>query len=80
MRYSVFAGQVRNGLRFHPDREHIIYPLGCAVVIESIRSKKHPELLWGHSDNVSCIAVSNQDGELIASGQETHRGFKVLET
>lgn len=70
-----FNGEVTNGLKFHPDREHIIYPLGCAVVIESIRAKKHPELLWGHTDDVTCIAVSNKDGDLIASGQRTHMGF-----
>lgn len=76
--YSHFLGQVTSGLKFHPDREHIVYPLGCAVVIESIRSKKQPDLLWGHTDYVTCIAISNKDGNLIASGQRTHMGFKVL--
>lgn len=72
-----FNGQVTSGLKFHPDREHIVYPLGCAVVIESIRSKKQPDLLWGHTDYVTCIAISNKDGNLIASGQRTHMGFKA---
>ena len=72
-----FTGVVPNGLKFHPDREHIIYALGCSVVIENIKSKKHPELLMGHTDCVSCIAVSNKDGQLIASGQRTHMGFLV---
>lgn len=72
-----FNGDVQSGLIFHPDRENIIYPLGHAVVIENIRSKRHPDLLVGHNDDVTCIAVSNKDGELIASGQRTHMGFKA---
>jgi len=69
-----FNGRIRNGLQVHPDRQHLIYPLGCAVVIEDISSSK-TEILWGHTDEVVCIAVSNKGGELLASGQKTHMGF-----
>ncbi|KAL4240132.1 Cilia- and flagella-associated protein 52 [Mactra antiquata] len=72
-----FNGKVSDGLKVHPDRQHIIYPLGCAVVIEDIGGKGKPSLLWGHTDVVTCIAVSNRDGDLIASGQKTHMGFKA---
>lgn len=71
-----FNGVVRDGLKVHPDRQHIIYPLGCAVAIENISTNK-AELLWGHTYYVRCIAVSNKNGELLASGQQTHMGFKA---
>lgn len=72
-----FNGTVTSGLKVHPDRQHIIYPLGCAVVIEDISGNDKPSLLWGHTDYVTCIAISNRNGELLASGQKTHMGFKA---
>ncbi|KAH3862265.1 hypothetical protein DPMN_025231, partial [Dreissena polymorpha] len=72
-----FNGTVTNGLKVHPDRQHIIYPLGCAVVIEDISGNGKPSLLWGHTDYVTCIAISNSNGDLLASGQKTHMGFKA---
>lgn len=72
-----FNGKVNQGLKVHPDRQHIIYPLGCAVVIEDISGKEKPSLLWGHTNDVTCIAISNKDGDLLASGQITYMGFKA---
>lgn len=72
-----FNGTVTGGLKVHPDRQHIIYPLGCAVVIEDISGNEKPSLLWGHTDYVTCIAVSNDEGKLLASGQRTYMGFKA---
>jgi len=66
---------VYSGLKVHPDKEHIIYPLGCTVIIKSLRSGKQ-DFLQGHTNNVSCIAVS-KSGRYIASGQVTFMGFKV---
>jgi len=77
---------VPNGLLVHPDRQHLIYALGDTVIIETLeekRNKKDKSLndsqkvyLRGHTDNVTCIAVSNT-GKYIASGQQTHMGFKA---
>lgn len=64
------------GLKVHPNRQHLIYPLGCTVVIEDITSPHKQSFLWGHSNNVSCVAVS-KSGKYVASGQYTHMGFKV---
>lgn len=72
-----YSGTVTQGLNVHPDRQHIIYPLGCAVVIEDINGKGKPSLLWGHTDYVTCIAISNRNGDLLASGQKNYMGFKV---
>ncbi|XP_016362298.1 cilia- and flagella-associated protein 52-like [Sinocyclocheilus anshuiensis] len=70
-----FNGHVFSGLKVHPDKEHLIYPLGCTVIIKSQRSGKQT-FLHGHTNNVSCISVS-KSGRYIASGQVTFMGFKA---
>ncbi|KAM9856612.1 cilia- and flagella-associated protein 52 [Aulostomus maculatus] len=70
-----FNGNVPFGLRVHPDREHLIYPLGCTVILKRIKDGKQ-EFLHGHTNNVSCISVS-QSGTYIASGQVNFLGFKA---
>ncbi|MBN3295417.1 CFA52 protein, partial [Amia calva] len=70
-----FNGQVFSGLIVHPDREHIIYPLGCTVIIKSLNNNKQ-EFLHGHTNNVSCVTVS-RSGKYVASGQVTFMGFKA---
>ncbi|XP_006030147.1 cilia- and flagella-associated protein 52-like isoform X1 [Alligator sinensis] len=69
-----FNGYIYAGLTCHPDREHLIYPLGCTVVIESLNNSQ--SFLHGHTNNVSCVAVS-PSGRYIASGQVTFMGFKA---
>lgn len=39
------AGDVPGGLQVHPDREHLIYPLGSTVVVEKIAGKKGQSFL-----------------------------------
>uniref|UniRef100_A0A4W6FRJ2 Cilia- and flagella-associated protein 52 n=1 Tax=Lates calcarifer TaxID=8187 RepID=A0A4W6FRJ2_LATCA len=70
-----FNGHVFSGLRVHPDREHLIYPLGCTVILKRIKDGKQ-EFLHGHTNNVSCISVS-KSGSYIASGQVNFMGFKA---
>ncbi|KAK2514652.1 hypothetical protein Q9233_014808 [Columba guinea] len=69
------AGHVPCGLICHSDREHILYPLGCTVVIQHLDTKKQ-SFLHGHANNVSCVVVS-RDGMDVASGQVTCIGFKA---
>lgn len=71
----VLSGRVFSGLRVHPDREHLIYPLGSTVILKRIKDGKQ-EFLHGHTNNVSCISVS-KSGSYIASGQVNFMGFKV---
>lgn len=75
-----FAGDVPGGLLMHPDGNHLIYPLGNTVVIVDLMTTKQDKskqrFLSGHTDNVSCIAVS-KSGRFVASGQVTHMGFKA---
>ncbi|XP_069606735.1 cilia- and flagella-associated protein 52 [Ranitomeya imitator] len=70
-----FNGHVPSGLISHPDREHLIYPLGCTVIIQSLNKPKQ-HFLHGHTNNVSCVAVS-KSGKYLASGQVTYMGFKA---
>ncbi|XP_028988356.1 cilia- and flagella-associated protein 52 isoform X2 [Betta splendens] len=71
-----FNGHVVSGLRVHPDRDHLIYPLGCTVVVKRLKDGKQ-DLLHGHTNNVSCISVS-KNGLYIASGQVIFMGFKAV--
>lgn len=48
------------------------------IVIENITTKQQ-DFLTGHSNTISCLDVS-RSGSLIASGQVTFMGFKVLQS
>ncbi|XP_069124586.1 cilia- and flagella-associated protein 52-like [Argopecten irradians] len=73
--YVIGYSGIPNGLKVHPDRQHLIYSLGNTVIIENIETKKQ-QTLMGHSGDVSCLTVSNT-GNYIASGQVIHMGFKA---
>ncbi|XP_020921926.1 cilia- and flagella-associated protein 52 isoform X2 [Sus scrofa] len=70
-----FNGHVPTGLKCHPDQEHLIYPLGCTILIQAIKTQEQ-NFLHGHSNNVSCVTIS-KSGVYIASGQVTFMGFKA---
>ncbi|KAK0149603.1 Cilia- and flagella-associated protein 52 [Merluccius polli] len=70
-----FNGHVFSGLRVHPDRDHLIYPLGSTVILKRLQDGRQ-EFLHGHTNNVSCVAVS-KSGRYISSGQVTFMGFKA---
>jgi len=69
------TGAIVSGLLAHPDGKHLIYPIGCTVAIEEIKTKRQ-DFLSGHTNNVSCVAIA-KSGQYIASGQVTYMGFKV---
>jgi WD40 repeat protein len=62
-------------LNVHPDGQHIVYPLGCKVVVQNWKTKRQI-FLSGHTNAISAIAVS-PNGRYIASGQINYMGFKV---
>jgi len=68
-----FKGTVVQGLILHPDNEHLIFPLGCTVVVRNLL-KKTQSFLQGHDNQVNCITVA-RSGKLLASGQKTFMGF-----
>ncbi|MEW5298669.1 MAG: hypothetical protein WDW36_001762 [Sanguina aurantia] len=69
-----FAGQVENGLLIHPDGRTLIFCLGSTIVLRDKHDSKAQEFLQGHSDKVSCLALS-RSGRYLASGQITYMGF-----
>jgi len=69
-----FEGTVQNGLIFHPDGQHLIYPLGSTVVIRDLSTSHSQRFLHGHVDKVSTVTLS-PCGRYLASGQVTHMGF-----
>lgn len=69
-----FGGQVENSLLVHPDGQTIIYPLGSTIVLRNKADPRSQEFLQGHSDKVSCLALS-RSGRYLASGQVTYMGF-----
>uniref|UniRef100_A0A672V1N3 Cilia- and flagella-associated protein 52 n=1 Tax=Strigops habroptila TaxID=2489341 RepID=A0A672V1N3_STRHB len=69
------TGHVPFGLICHPNKQHMLYPLGCTVVIQDLDSKKQV-FLHGHTNNVSCVVVS-RDGVYVASGEVAFMGFKA---
>uniref|UniRef100_A0A8D3EA63 Cilia- and flagella-associated protein 52 n=1 Tax=Scophthalmus maximus TaxID=52904 RepID=A0A8D3EA63_SCOMX len=71
-----FNGNVFSGLKVHTDGEHLIYPLGSTVILNRIKDGKQ-EFLQGHTNNVSCVAIS-KTGSYIASGQVNAMGFKAM--
>ncbi|KAJ3180784.1 Cilia- and flagella-associated protein 52 [Gaertneriomyces sp. JEL0708] len=71
-----FSGSVPAGLIKHPNGINNIYSLGSTVVIDHPSKPNSREFLQGHTNVVTCLAVS-RDGSLIASGQMTHMGFQA---
>eukprot|EP00040_Diaphanoeca_grandis_P011351 m.58143 g.58143 ORF g.58143 m.58143 type:complete len:615 (+) comp22504_c0_seq1:188-2032(+) len=72
-----FGGGVKNGLIVHVDREHLLYPLGCNVVVEKIAGKRTQSFLKGHDDFVSVVTVS-KSGKYVASGQVNKKGGEAM--
>ncbi|KAM8842729.1 cilia- and flagella-associated protein 52 [Synchiropus picturatus] len=70
-----FNGHVFSGLWLHPDKENLVYPLGNTVIIKRVKDGKL-EFLQGHTDNVTCVAVSRK-GSFIASGQVNFMNHKA---
>ncbi|XP_076756807.1 cilia- and flagella-associated protein 52 [Xylocopa sonorina] len=71
-----FDGLVRNGLQLHPDGKHIIYPMGSKVAIKNMKTAEQL-FLAGHKNLISTLCISSC-GNLIASGQINHHGFKAM--
>jgi WD40 repeat protein len=75
LRVCSHAGKVANGLKWHPDGDFIVFPLGSTVVLKNTRTQQQV-FLHGHTDKVTCVAMSHC-GRYLASGQRTEPGTKV---
>lgn len=72
---NIVSGTIPSGFLLHPDGKHTVYPMGSNVIIRTHHTSDQ-EFLQGHSNVITCLAVSNS-GRYIASGQVTHMGFQV---
>ncbi|XP_072398730.1 cilia- and flagella-associated protein 52 [Diabrotica undecimpunctata] len=70
-----FDGGNTNSLLAHPNGKHVVYALGNKVAIMEWSTKKQ-QFLVGHTNIISCVAVS-KSGKFIASGQINHIGFRA---
>jgi hypothetical protein len=70
-----FSGKIPNGLHWHPNGTHIVYPLGTTVVIKSLVDGSQA-FMSGHTDTVTTLALSSC-GRFVASGQKSNFGKKV---
>ncbi|XP_031370083.1 cilia- and flagella-associated protein 52 isoform X3 [Apis dorsata] len=71
-----FDGIMRNGLQLHPDGEHLVYPMGNKVTVKHVKTGEQ-FFFAGHKNFVSALCISSS-GDLIASGQVNHHGFKAM--
>lgn len=71
-----FAGSIPGGLVLHPNGKTMAYPLGATIVVKELGDSYSQSFLQGHTDEVSCLAIS-RDGSLLASGQITNMGFSA---
>lgn len=70
------AGTYLNTLIYTTDGKFLVYSLGLAVVVRNLRTNTQA-FLRGHTDVITCLAVSN-DGSRLASGQQSKsRGNKA---
>jgi cilia- and flagella-associated protein 52 len=69
-----FNGHVPAGFALHPDDEHVIFPLGGAIVVRNLLNDTQYFLQkGGHDRPVSCLALS-ASGKYLASGQLASAG------
>lgn len=52
-----FDGKIVGGLKVHPDKVHLIFPLGTRVSILNVQNNRQ-EFMCGHTNTISAIDVS----------------------
>ncbi|EKX37892.1 hypothetical protein GUITHDRAFT_160084, partial [Guillardia theta CCMP2712] len=71
-----FAGTIVDGIILLPDNRSMVFALGSTIIKRDIVDPKNQQFLQGHSDRVTCMALS-PSGKYLASGQVTHLGFQA---
>ncbi|XP_022177285.1 cilia- and flagella-associated protein 52-like [Myzus persicae] len=69
-----FDGNPLNGLIFHPDGVHLVYPLGTNVTAYNW-STKAQRFFVGLTNIISAVTVSST-GKYVAAGQVNYMGFR----
>lgn len=70
------TGSIPGGLVAHPDGRHIVYPLGCTLIVHEVATHAQ-SFLSGHTNSVSCLTCS-PSGTYLASGQVCPLRFTPL--
>ncbi len=70
-----FSGDVLDALKYSSDGRFAIYPVGSYIAIKNL-STDRLSFLDGHTDNVTCVAMSH-DGNILATGQKCISGVKA---
>ena len=52
-------GQVDHATHVHPDKEHLVFPVGNKICIEHLKTHRQ-EFLEGHNHNVQCSDFSKR--------------------
>lgn len=52
-----FDGKVASGLKVHPNKTHLVFPLGTRVALMNVQNNRQ-EFLCGHTNTISAIDVS----------------------
>jgi cilia- and flagella-associated protein 52 len=76
MLITFLLGKISGSLHYTPCGRYIVYPLGSFIVLKDI-VRDREAFLDGHTQDVSCIAMSN-NGDRLASGQINFTGVKVF--
>jgi WD40 repeat protein len=64
-----YNGSITNSLILHPNLVDYIYIAGGVIIIAEMNDPNKQNLLRGHDDEVTCLALSH-NGKLLASGQK----------
>jgi WD40 repeat protein len=64
-----YNGSISNSLILHPNLVEYIYIAGGVIILAEMNDPNKQNILRGHDDEVTCIALSN-NGKLLASGQK----------
>lgn len=52
-----FDGKVLGGLKVHPSKSYLLYPLGTRIVISHVKNNRQ-KFLIGHTNTISTLDVS----------------------
>ncbi|XP_055688187.1 cilia- and flagella-associated protein 52 [Lutzomyia longipalpis] len=69
-----FDGKMPGGIKVHPGGKHIIFAIGNKISVMNIQTDGQ-EFLSGHTNTISAFDVA-PTGQLLASGQVSHMGFR----
>jgi cilia- and flagella-associated protein 52 len=62
-----YNGNIKKSVLLHPNLKEYVYIAGASVLISEMNDSNNQNILKGHDDEVTCVAISSS-GKYIASG------------